>query len=334
MTMKQPKSKKRNPTPAQIRARKKFAAMVRAKAKTKKRNGAACAANRKRNHTVIKAKRVKIAVTNPRARNKATRLSEADLSKLSPAAQKSIRAQIGKIEKEESKATTPAQIKQVERKRRSFLSRLGTRLRVAGQTRKYKVSARSLDRCPRKVVKVRARHETDALSKAQSKMRGPYDQFKVQNGRKRNAPSKARAIREKFTGMKSTKTATMNAPKGTPASLAKLGKLISIKTAKGVIKPGNKNPGGVVWLCTDAKGKLHLCTSAPQLIDGPARDFGEVREVEYEAIKPHLGYKRPTIFFHKMGEESGKRPALIADGEGGLKFRGGNYRIASEGIVD
>lgn len=147
--------------------------------------------------------------------------------------------------------------------------------------------------------------------------------------KKRRNPN-VRELREKFTGTASRKTATMNASEGTPASLAKLGKLILIKTQRGTIQPAS----GTTWLCADAKGKLHLTTTAARLIDGPAQNFGEVSQIEYEAIKPHLGHKRPTIFFHKMGEEGGKRPVLIADGKGGLKLRGGSYRIEREGIVD
>jgi hypothetical protein len=212
-----------------------------------------------------------------------------------------------------------------------------------------KVSARDLGRCPRKTIKVRARHETDALAKARAKLGDRYDQLKVANGRKRSvtqrsrrkpgksrnaASPKVRQIREKFTGTKSRKTATMNAPQGTPRNLAKLGRLVLIKTQRGTIRPAAKNPGGAVWLCADAKGKLHLCTTAARLVDGPARSFGEVSQIEYEASKPHLGHKRPMIFFHKMGEEGGRRPELVADGKGGLKFKGGSYKIASEGIRD
>jgi len=156
----------------------------------------------------------------------------------------------------------------------------------------------------------------------------------IKPAKKRNSSAKAspatRAIREKFTGTKSRKTATMNASNGTPKNLAKLGKLVLIKTANGIIKPGN----GITWLCADAKGKLHLATSAARLVEGPARNFGEVSQIEYEARKPHLSYKNQTIFFHKMGEEGGKKPVLIADGKGGLKLRGGSYRIEREGIVD
>lgn len=145
---------------------------------------------------------------------------------------------------------------------------------------------------------------------------------------KRN-PS-VKALREKFTGTKSRKTSTMNVADGTPSSLAKLGKLVLIKAQGGTIKPAS----GTTWLCADAKGKLHLATTAARLYDGPAMNFGEVTQIEYEARKPHLGHNNQTIFFHRMGEEGGKKPVLIGDGKGGLKLRGGSYRIEREGIVD
>lgn len=148
------------------------------------------------------------------------------------------------------------------------------------------------------------------------------------------ASKKVRTIREKFTGLKSRKTSVMNAPKGTPANLAKLGRLVSIKAEKGTLRPARRNPAQIVWLCADSRGKLHLCTTGDRLINGPAQSFGQIREIEYEAIKPHLGHKRPTIFFHEMGEEGGKRPELRADGAGGLKIQGGTYYITPEGIRD
>jgi hypothetical protein len=300
---------------------------------------------RRKNRTIIKARRVTVLSANPcggRARNKAARLTEADIAKLPPHVQQQLRAQQQKVEEKEAKATTPAQKKAAVKARRSFLARLGTRLRVIGQTKKIKVSARDLGRCPRKTIKVRARHEADALAKARAKLGDRFDQLKVANGRKRRstkanplrASAGVRALREKFTGQAARKTAVMSAPKGTPANLAKLGKLILIKAQKATIKPSAKNPAGVVWLCADAKGKLHLCTTGERLVDGPARSFGEVTQIEYEACKPHLGHPRPTIFFHKLGEEGGRRPELVADGQGGLKFKGGDYTIAREGIRD
>jgi hypothetical protein len=67
---------------------------------------------------------------------------------------------------------------------------------------------------------------------------------------------------------------------------------------------------------------------------GPAENFGRVLRIEYEDVKKHLGYARPTQFYHFMGEEDGVKPTLHADGKGGLKFRGGNYRLTPEGVVN
>jgi hypothetical protein len=66
--------------------------------------------------------------------------------------------------------------------------------------------------------------------------------------------------------------------------------------------------------------------------NGPKQDFGKVMQVDYEDVKKHLGYKHPQGFYHFMGEEDGDRPTLYADGKGGLKFKGGNYRFTSRGI--
>lgn len=118
-------------------------------------------------------------------------------------------------------------------------------------------------------------------------------------------------------------------PEGTPQGLAKLGKLVSITTEEGTIKP----VAGTAWLCADTHGQLHLgSVSGAPLYDGPPRDFGEVSKLEYEDVKHHLGYTKPTIFFHHVGEKNGIRPSLYADGRGGLVFRGGDYFITSRGL--
>jgi hypothetical protein len=119
-------------------------------------------------------------------------------------------------------------------------------------------------------------------------------------------------------------------PQGTPAGkLAKLGKLVSITTEEGTIKPVS----GSAWLCADTRGKLHIgSTSGAPLFDGPKRSFGHVTKLEYESTKPHLGYKGPIIWFHRAGEENGIRPTLHADGKGGIVFRGGDYRLTRRGI--
>lgn len=166
---------------------------------------------------------------------------------------------------------------------------------------------------------------------AAGKIAGATRRLTQRNGKKRNsatASPKAKAMRKDFTGMESRKTTVLMAPKGTPKNLAKLGKLVLIKTERGTIKPPNK---GTTWLCADARGKLHVATSVPY--DGPTGSFGQVTQVEYETAKPHLGYQKKTVFFHKLGEETGKKPTLSADSEG-LRFKGGAYKITRQGIVN
>lgn len=145
---------------------------------------------------------------------------------------------------------------------------------------------------------------------------------------KRN-PS-VKTIRKEFAGTLGKATDAF-APIGTPRNVAKLGKLLLIDTENATIKPT-----GIVYLCADSKGKLHLCGSKNvPIYSGAAQSFGRVKKLEYETAKPHLYPGQGTIqFWHKMGEESGNQPTLYADGKGGLKFRGGSYKITREGIVD
>ena len=136
------------------------------------------------------------------------------------------------------------------------------------------------------------------------------------------------AIRKSFAGSVSG-SRELYFPQGTPQGLAKLGKLVSITTEEGTIKPVS----GTAWLCADTKGKLHIgsTTQAP-LFDGPKRSFGRVSKFEYQDVKKHLGHNKQTIFFHHAGEENGIKPTLYADGKGGLIFKGGDYRITSRGV--
>jgi hypothetical protein len=108
-----------------------------------------------------------------------------------------------------------------------------------------------------------------------------------------------------------------------------LGNLVLIQTEQGTIKPVR----GTAVLLADTRGKLHIgTTSKSDLFSGPARSFGKVSKIEYESSKPHLGYKGPIIWFHRVGEENGVKPTLHADGKGGLIFKGGQYRLTKRGI--
>jgi hypothetical protein len=145
-----------------------------------------------------------------------------------------------------------------------------------------------------------------------------------------NPKSKAAQNRKEFAG-EYRKDLPLRYPEGTPQGLSKLGKLLKIKTDRAVITPINNQ----TWLVRDLKGKLHIGTTSKDglIWSGPAEDFGHVRRIEYEDVKKHLGYDHPQGFYHFMGEEDGIRPKLYADGRGGLKFKGGHYRITPEGIV-
>jgi hypothetical protein len=146
--------------------------------------------------------------------------------------------------------------------------------------------------------------------------------------RARKNPS-AEETRQKFAGS-ITGSKTLYYPVGTPQGvMAKLGKLVSITTARGTIKP----VAGTAWLVADTRGKLHIGSTSPvPLFDGPKQSFGKVSQIEYEDVKKHLGYNKPQIFFHHVGEENGKKPTLETDGKGGLCFKGGDYRITSRGL--
>lgn len=489
--------------------------------------------SKRKNKTIIKARTIKhldvSKVHNPRKRN-AYRIPPDAIKKFPQHMQDEYWAHWNKLEGREEKAATPKQKQAVAKAKRSFLSRLGTRLKVIGQTRKYKVSGRNLNKAPRKTIKVKARHETDALAKAKAKFGSGFDQIRIQNvtrhragnptytvsARKKNQHSagqlgfgthplqkqKAAKLRQRLDRlndrwMRATKASELakikkqmdqtwkelqqtgatnpkrkrnldhrdsahqvkvhqhwragglsqwqrahhagqsdlfahgikakpkrNAagfygnvwayhktekrwhkvpiaqnwpsrkwaidaaqrelkrlgklsqyskfkalpigsspnpsrptknhrrnqspdairkdfagsvsgsrdlyfPQGTPQGLAKLGKLVSIKTEEGTLKPVS----GTAWLVCDTKGHLHIGTTQNKpLWDGQAHSFGAVKEVEYESAKPHLGFPNPIVFYHKLGEETGRKPTLHADGKGGLKFKGGAYRITSRGI--
>jgi hypothetical protein len=146
----------------------------------------------------------------------------------------------------------------------------------------------------------------------------------------------ATSIRRKFAG-RVNGSRDLYFPKGAPNGMAKLGRFVSIKLKGGkVIKPARRNPAPEIWLCSDTKGRLWLgSTKEGALYYGPAGNLGEVSTLEYQTSKPHLGeqYKKEITWFHHMGENGGTRPTLHSDGEGGLLFKGGSYKIRREGIV-
>jgi len=108
-------------------------------------------------------------------------ISQADLARLPENARRQIEIQLGKLDAASVKAATPLERKKVETKRRSLLARIGTRLRLIASTKKYKIEARNLNKAPRKTIKIRARTETDALSKARKQLGPGFDSFRIKN---------------------------------------------------------------------------------------------------------------------------------------------------------
>jgi hypothetical protein len=142
---------------------------------------------------------------------------------------------------------------------------------------------------------------------------------------------KTREIYEKFNGRPARKTTTTTAPTGTPKNVAKLGALRLIKTTDG--RKWAFSGAGAPDLAADSRGRLHVVGG--QYRANPAGEHvGEIEQIEYETRKPHLGQPKKTIYYHRLGEEGGKRPRLVIDREGLIKIHGGDYRIEADGIHD
>jgi len=69
----------------------------------------------------------------------------------------------------------------------------------------------------------------------------------------------------------------------------------------------------------------------PDYPDVGAAPVGILTHVVYATEKKGDGY---SFYIHKMGEESGIRPALAIDAKGRLWIVGGAYRSPSPGITD
>jgi len=184
-------------------------------------------------------------------------------------------------------------------------------------------------RVRRKTKKRSAKRNPTTLKKLVSKAVKAVK--RVVKGKRNPSAGAAGDLRKTFAG-RHTRDDRLIFPDGTPQGLAKLGQLVSIDTDAGRIKPVK----GTAWLCADTRGKLHIGTPTKGhvVFGGPAQNYGYVREIEYSESKPHLGYAKKTLFFHKLGEETGVKPRLVTDGKGGAKFVGGAYQIKREGIIN
>lgn len=354
--MKKTTKKKRNPTPAQLRARAKFVKMVRARAAAKRRGNprkkalpgvsakgqrqyeaikksvrksgrslkeskriaAATVRKRASNKTIIKAKRVKILATNGRRRKNAVAL---------PALGSSLKAQYDPVTLRNLRDKLRSNIMHYQGLTRALTKQLKTE-KDSGRAQELKKQLGEIDR-------LEAR-EVSQLDRILTMIGASKGVFK----RKRNprVSPKSRQNFERFHGRPSRKTRTLSAPDGTPKSLAITGPLHKLITRKVVVpfyKMRKRNPGGQVFLAESDNGGLHIVAEGMGLPIGPPNtDFGAIEKVEYDMPdgKPHLGYQEPTGFVHKFGEEGGQKPHLETNEKGEYLITGGDYYITERGI--
>lgn len=166
---------------------------------------------------------------------------------------------------------------------------------------------------------------------------GQKQLFSVKNGKKKNGVSQARAAFKEFTGKPSRKVINNYAPKGSGArgTLAAMGKLKKI-FVKGRTPLDFKNANAT--LARDPKSNQMFVLGKGYKLALPRKnptgmeDLGPITRIEYEAEKVHLGDKGNVIYFHRMGEEGGKKPHCLVNSEGLIIISGGDYSIGAEGI--
>mgnify|MGYP001034121860 CR=1 FL=1 len=149
---------------------------------------------------------------------------------------------------------------------------------------------------------------------------------------------------EMFTGQPHTGHEKVIAPTGAPAHLDQLGDFVEFKwmDADGKRHTVNLEKQGIHAILAGhqyADGRFDLVlTSAPgQPLPYfgdylPHGDHGYIYEVTYRAQKAHLGDTKPQLYYHKLGEETGKPPIFHINKEGELVFKGGEYWIEASGI--
>ncbi len=147
---------------------------------------------------------------------------------------------------------------------------------------------------------------------------------------------KAKAQRKEFLGSPARKVVSTTVPKGAKpkGALSKMGRLMRVKV-KG---RSWMDFQGVPTLARDAKNKMFITGNGYKITaKGKKRnpdgfeDLGEITHIEYVATKAHLdGY--PVTYVHAMGEEGGAKPHAVVNSDGLLLIEGGDYTITSRGI--
>lgn len=158
-----------------------------------------------------------------------------------------------------------------------------------------------------------------------------------------HASRKARKTYAMFHGRAPRKTTLAKTKARIPGKdFAKIGDLVSLTVGNRKVSFEDDKVQPIV--VTDAKAKklfflggnqdLRALKPARRANPGGLQDLGEVSQIEYYARKKFDDF-RPTIYFHNLGEENGKRPRLMFDPVARQMYlAGGDYKIENVGIVN
>lgn len=141
-------------------------------------------------------------------------------------------------------------------------------------------------------------------------------------------------IAKEFQGKASGAVVEQYAASSAPKNLARAGRLVFLKLAKGHTMriPGAMvaiGPNKRLWITGD-----HAPLFTTKAKRGEGLDLGEVAAICYETAKKHIGDGKRFEYVHKFGEDGGRRPRLVVDSEGMPILRGGDYQVKAEGIVN
>jgi hypothetical protein len=164
---------------------------------------------------------------------------------------------------------------------------------------------------------------------------------------KRNAGGVSRLAKRRykeFHGTPSKKAVRLYFPKGTRAKSGQMNALgdLSKVYVKGRA-PITFQRGGAVLVQDSKTDQMHIATPEGRKYNlnhlkgkrrNPAEPFnlGEITRIDYITAKPHLGDAEESIYFHRMGEETGERPDAVLNEEGMILIDGGAYWIEPTGI--
>lgn len=154
------------------------------------------------------------------------------------------------------------------------------------------------------------------------------------NRRRRNGEG---GLFEEFHGRPADGYKVGLAPIGTPKDTEFLGKLECIEYRNGSKSEMSFGHGDHDQpdLVANRTGKhLYLVGDIPCWPDKADQFHGYVTRIEYHAIKDHIDGGIKTLYFHKVGEETGALPELWTDTEGYLVLKGGEYYVTADGIIN